>query len=81
MTRAEKIISHFNDGLSISQMEATGLYQMPQLPTVIFGLKRKGWLIQTVMRETRTGKKYARYVPFRRPDGSTVALQEDTPSC
>ena len=70
----DKIAAHFNDGLTISQMEATGLYQMPQLPNVIFNMKAQGWGIETLMRETRTGQRYARYVPIHRPNGTPVEL-------
>ena len=76
MTHADTLAAHFNDGLTISQMEATGLYQMPQLPRVILGMKRKGWKIETEMRSTRTGKRYARYVPIARPDGTTVEVTD-----
>lgn len=74
MTHAAKLTVHFNDGLTISQMEATGLYQMPQLPRVIHGMKNKGWTIKTEMKMARNGKRYARYIPVMRPNGSTNGL-------
>lgn len=77
MTRKDKIIAHFNDGLTISQMEATGLYRMPQLPTVIRLLKKDGWKIRTDMRKTRLGNSYARYTATHRPDGTEVVLKQD----
>lgn len=76
MTRHDVIAAHFKDGLTISPMEAFGLYQMVQLPAVILIMKERGWQIATLMRETRTGKRYARYVPLRFPDGTPVELTE-----
>lgn len=80
MTHAQTLTEHFNSGLTISQMEATGLYAMPQLPRVIHGMKRKGWKIATKMRKTRTGKEYARYVPVTRPDGTSYGLAGEVPA-
>lgn len=77
MAHADTIARHFEDGLTISQMEATGLYQMPRLTRVIHDMiHRRGWKIDTIIRETRTGQRYARYVPRTRPDGTPVELVE-----
>lgn len=77
MTRMDQLAHHFEKGLTISSLEAMGLYQMPQLPARVKDLKdRLGWDIETVIKTNVTGKRYARYVPKRRPDGTEVVLKE-----
>ena len=77
MKRTQKIAAHVYDGKAITQMEATGLYRMPQLPAVIFQMKKDGWEIKTDIRHTRLGDRYARYFPLKDPQGRTFDIPQD----
>ena len=77
MTPAQTLAAHFNSGLTISQMEATGLYRMPQLPRVIFDMKKQGWSITTEIRQTLTGRNYARYIAEKDPQGRMMPASHD----
>lgn len=56
------ILAHLKDRGSITNVEAQALYRCRALPRRIADLKTKGHDIMSVLRQDKTGQRYARYV-------------------
>ena len=67
MTKSGKVAEHLRNFKHITSWEAIQKYRVTRLADVIFKLKAKGWLISTVMMESKEGSRFARYVLLKAP--------------
>jgi hypothetical protein len=61
MNQLDHLKKHLKNGLSITPLEALGLYGIFRLAARIKELRNKGWDINTDIRQDPNGKKYAAY--------------------
>ena len=59
--QAKKILRHLEKGKTISLIEALHVYQISGLAFCIHKIRNAGYDVITSMKETETGKQYARY--------------------
>jgi hypothetical protein len=55
------ILGHLATGKSISDVESMIVYQIKRLSDVVLKLRRKGFAINTEVRQDASGHKYSRY--------------------
>jgi hypothetical protein len=67
MTKSAKVAQHLRSFKHITSWEAIQKYRVTRLADIIFRLKGKGWLISTVMMETKDGTRFARYILLKAP--------------
>lgn len=60
-TKIDLIKEHLRSGLSLTQLEAIGLYSAFRLAARIHELKAQGWDIVTTIKHDITGTEYAEY--------------------
>lgn len=61
----QEVLEHLLTHDHLTPLEATFLYRVRQLATVVFYLKEKGFNIVTTMKTDSTGRRYARYALVR----------------
>lgn len=55
------ILSHLKAGKNITQLKASHVYHVANLPDVIFRLRKRGYPITTTVETDESGSKYASY--------------------
>lgn len=67
-TKISRIIDHLRSGLTITQLEAIGLYGAYRLAARIKELRQKGWVITTTNKRDHNGDTYAEYKMVSEPN-------------
>ena len=60
-SQQKSILSHLKAGKNITQLKASHVYHVTNLPDVIMKLRNRGYAIKTSMERDESGSKYASY--------------------
>ena len=59
--RNEVVLEYLKEGHTLTTLQASQLFNITGLPVVIYRLRKKGWWIETEMKQSFYGSMYAVY--------------------